>query len=223
MAVTLFTEKKMRKRSRTTATNTLPNKKSSLASIQAAGRPVSVRFCKTGVPWRFDNGISGILRGLTREQALAEAYKREPKKAPFEPFVLTGFLCPFVMGEEESYDVFTNVAVCLSNGNGGTRPMTKHNLKPDGTVRYYYFDEKGNLCGPQTYSRNVPTWKLLYHRESYAATMTLLCGWKRSVLHTQDRNVICLIAKMVYDSFEDEIWKLTWFTKNNNNKRRRRK
>ena len=70
----------------------------------------SFELCQTGVPWRFNSGFLGMMRGLTKEAALEEAYKIEPLKPPFEPFVARGVV--FFCRPDGSRDVLLEKALC---------------------------------------------------------------------------------------------------------------
>ncbi len=185
----------------------------------------SVELCRTGTPWRFDNGVSGMLRGLSREIALEEAYKREPLEPPFTPFVAKCSLRHF--REDGSKDIKLVTCMRLSNGSGPTRPLMFYNLAKDGSVRHFgEYDKWGEPFNPQCWFKNVPTWKPLYFEETRQAALCFLMCWKRqrrSTFRHVVRDIAVMIAKMVYTSHRELVWESCSSSIRPETKRRRKK
>lgn len=75
---------------------------------------ITIKFMKTGRPHRTNNGLMGIMRGLTKEEALAEAYATEPLVLTFDPIVVKGLVINH--RKDLSRDVVLRIATMLSNG-----------------------------------------------------------------------------------------------------------
>ncbi len=185
---------------------------------------VSLRVCKTGTPWRFDRGIVGMMRGLSAADARAEAYAREPLQPAFTPFVVKGILSK-QRRPDGSRDFITLHTLHLSNGCESTIPQHINNMASDGTVRFYYESREDApkltiepwivMCGGYqftlgTYPSNAPTWRHLFYPESRAAALAFLCVQLHGPL---TRDTARMVARMVYDSYEDSEWEVV-FEKN---------
>ncbi len=168
---------------------------------------------------RFNNGLDGIMRGLSREAALAEAYAIEPLVLSYPPVVVKAH--PGQPRNDLSRDVVLCRPTFLSNGNGPTCSIMLLNLCVGGTVRYHDSDSNSGFmfvehslkviaaADPQSWNRNAPTWRQLFYAESQTASLAWLLAWNRcrhDVMKHIDRPIAVIIAKYIYASYADQAW-----------------
>lgn len=179
---------------------------------------ITVEFTKTGQPHRFNNGLSGLLRGLTIERAQVEAYALEPLVLKFNPIMVKARVIN--LRPDGSRDIVTNQSIMLSNDCGVPGQIRYYNLMADGKVRYHLPDEditwtfnewvyEMKSREPDVWAHNVPTWRQFCYAESRQASLTFLMCWKQlrtTTMKSIDRPIATIIAKLVYASYADPAW-----------------
>ena len=185
---------------------------------------VKIWLSQTGIPWRNDTGIVGFMMGLSREEALRQAYEREPLKPPFEPFQVSCVL----LGEEGPFGVMLEKPVMLSNGCGPTHPLRYYQLNLDGTVSFFPAEttrywmtrtsrEKGQFLfrvekqtePTETWTWNVPTWEFDFRDEIREIVLLLLCAKKfrpESILSILPKDLVKMVGLLLFQTRQDRIW-----------------
>lgn len=180
---------------------------------------VKIWLSQTGTPWRNDTGIVGFMMGLSREEALRQAYEREPLKPPFEPFQVSCVL----LGKEEPFGVMLEKPVVLSNGCGPTLPLRYYQLNLDGTVSFFPAEttktprEKGQFLfrvekqmePTEAWSWNIPTWEFDFRDQIREVVLLLLCAKKfrpESILSILPKDLIKALGLILFETRQDRIW-----------------
>lgn len=179
----------------------------------AVGDQIKVTFQKTGEPFWINPHVIAALNGQISVEEFRIRSERDKPEA-FQPFEID---CRILAIPPDSFCVFTEKSVCLSNGNGITIPSKAYCLRKDGRVAYFY---NGNL---EEWCRNVPTWSADWSDQIRPVTLQLFLAArfdKNSQISVLPIDLVRLIAKLVFETRRDPAW---FFRESQKDRQKRRK
>jgi hypothetical protein len=127
---------------------------------------------------------------------------------------------------DDFLDIKTTDLIFLSNGTGPMLPLNYYRLLCNGEVMYYKRmdnvdpTENNNVIKPEAWKYNIPQW-FFDSRDKVLpiVKLVLLGGWfdKKCYFGRMPKDIIRLIAKMMYEGRWDPLW--YFFKKKNPNKK----